>query len=214
MATKLGLFNGALTEIGHVNLADTGEAVEAGRVLNELYTRVVDECLAAGSWNFATETIKADADTGVTPNFGFTEVFAKPSDWVKTVGVSGDEYFAYPLVHYYDDIGFWSADVTPIYIRYISDDTGMGYELTRWPAQFTRYVELELAARACVRLTESEQKLERIEVLRDRARIRALNTDAMNEPQPKFPPAGSWTRSRWGNSGGSNDRGNRGSLTG
>lgn len=212
MATKLGLFNSALTEIGHVNLVDTGEAVEAGRVLNEVYTRVVDDCLAVGSWNFATETIKATADTGVTPNFGFTEVFAKPSDWVRTVAVSGDEYFSFPLTQYFDDVNFWSADLSPIYIRYVSDDTGMGYELTRWPASFTRYVELELAARVCSRLTESDSRLGNIRDDRDKARTRALNEDAMNEPQPKFPPTGSWNRSRWGRSGG--DRGNRGSLIG
>ena len=213
MATKLQLMNSALLETGNTTLTDTGEATEAGRVLNEIYTRVVDECLASGSWNFAIETIKATADTGVTPNFGFTEVFAKPSDWVRTIGVSGDEYFAYPLLDYYDDANFWSADFSPIYVRYVSDDTGLGYELTRWPTAFARFVELELAARVCIRLTESESKLERIQQDRNKARLRAMNQDAMNEAQPKFAPPGSWTMARWGRTSGGN-RGNRGSLIG
>lgn len=213
MATKIGLFNAALLEIGDALLTDTGENTKAGRVLNTVYDRVLDECLSAGSWNFAVETIKADADTGVTPNFGYTEVFAKPSDWVRTTAVSADEYFAYPLLNYYDDINFWSADVTPIYIRYVSDDTGLGYELTRWPTTFTRYVELELAARVCPNLTENENKLQRILSERDAARKRALNHDAMNEVQPKFAPMGSWNRSRYGRSS-RGDRGSRGNLTG
>ena len=199
-------------ELGHNSLVDTGEAVEAGRVLNQVYTRVVDDCLAAGSWNFAMETIKAEADTGVVPEFGYPEVFAKPSDWVRTIGVSSDPDFSFPLFSYYDDANYWSANQSPIYIRYVSDDTGLGYELTRWPASFTRYVELALAERISTRVQASEEMRERVTADKDSARRRALGIDAMNEPQPKFMPPGSWTLSRSGGGGG--DRGNRGSLTG
>lgn len=212
MATKAAVFNASLMELGHRSLSDTGEAVEAGRVLVSAWDRVVNDCIAAGSWNFAMETIKAAADTGVTPEFGYTEVFAKPSDWVRTIGVSLDENFASPLLQYYDDATFWSADTTPIYIRYVSNDTGLGFELTRWPAAFTRFVELELASRTAPRLTQSESLRERIDNDRDKARKRALNIDAMNEPNPKFAPPGNWSMARGGRGG--NDRGNRGSLTG
>ena len=210
MATKVGIFNGALLELGHRAMVDTGEPVEAGRDLNRHYSRVVNDCLAAGSWNFAMETIKAVADTGVTPNFGFTEVFAKPSDWVRTFGVSQDERLSIPLLQYYDDANFWSADISPIYVRYVSNDTGLGFELTRWPAAFTRYVEMELALRVAPKVARSEA--ERVERLRDKAKRNALGQDAMNENQPKFPPMGSWNSARGGGRGG--DRGNRGSLTG
>lgn len=212
MATKAGVFNAALIELGHKTLVDTGEAVESGRVLNQVWSRVVADCIAAGSWNFAMETIKADADTGVTPAFGYTEVFAKPSDWVRTIAVSLDENFSSPLMQYYDDDSFWSASSTPIYVRYVSDDTGLGMELTRWPATFTRFVELELASRVAPRLTQSEKLRERIDNDRDKARKRALNVDAMNENQPRFAPPGNWSMARGGRGG--NDRGNRGSLTG
>lgn len=212
MATKVALLNGALLELGHQRLSDTGEAVEAGRELNFVYSQVVNECLTIGSWNFAMETIKAVADTGVTPEFGFTEVFAKPSDWVRTIGVSEDENLTIPLIQYYDDASFWSANSSPIYIRYVSNDTGLGLELTRWPPAFTRYVELELAVRVGYKLTQSHELVERLEKRRDKARLRALNVDAMNEPQPKFAPMGSWNSSRGGGGGG--DRGSRGSLTG
>ena len=215
MATKLRLFNGALTELGERRVADTGEVILAAQELVAVYDQVVEECLAAGSWNFAMETVKAAADTGVTPGFGFTEVFAKPSDWVRTIGLSADEYFSYPLTgnEVYDDANFWSADVTPIYVRYVSNDTGLGLELTRWPANFARYVELELAVRTCYRLTQNSSLLERVEKKRDKARRTALNRDAMNEGQPHFTPAGTWTRARNGGAG-NNDRGSRGSLTG
>jgi hypothetical protein len=213
LATKLGLFNAALNEIGERPLADTGEAIEPGRVLNANYDRVVADCLSVGSWNFATETIRADADTGVTPSFGYQEVFAKPADWVRTVGISSDEYFSFPLLHFYDDLTFWSADYSPIYVRYVSNDTGMGLDLTRWTPAFTRYVELELAHRSVKRINQSESLKEELGKARDKARRVALNQDAMAEANPKFPPPSSWTISRGGRSA-RGERGNRNSLIG
>jgi hypothetical protein len=213
-ASKLQIWNNALYAMGHERLSDTGDPVEAGRVLTRSWDHVVADCLSEASWNFAMETIKAEADTGVTPTFGYTEVFAKPSDWVRTHGVSQDERFAHPLADYYDDQTFWSADVTPIYIRYVSNDTGMGLDLNRWPSAFRRYVELELADRTVLRLNNNQELRERIDKRRDDARKRAKNQDAMNESAVKFLPAGSWTRARSGG-GSRNDRGTSGgNLTG
>jgi hypothetical protein len=213
MATKLGVWNGCLQTLGNERLSDTGDDGRASDELASCYSQVVNECLAVGSWNFAMETVKLDADTGVAPGFGFTEVFAKPSDWVRTIGVSQDEYFSVPLLQYYDDANFLSSHSTPIYLRYVSNDTGLGFALSRWPAQFARFVELELACRICMPITQNASALMKVEEMRDKARRRALNTDAMNEPQPKFQPPGSWTAARWGGTARS-DRGSRGSLTG
>jgi hypothetical protein len=213
MASKLGVWNLAAQALGNERLTDTGEDGRLGDELAACYAQIVDECLAAGSWNFAMETVKLDADTGVTPNFGFTEVFAKPTDWVRTVGVSLDEYFAYPLTRYYDDDDFLSADSTPLYVRYVSDDTGLGYDLAKWPAQFTRFVGLALAAQIAMPVTQNASTEEKLEKKRDDAKKKALSTDAMNEAQPKFAPPGSWTSARWGGIA-RGDRGSRGSLTG
>lgn len=211
MTTKQALFTGALYELGDRKVLTT-ESVEARRALDDIYDEVLAECLEAGSWNFAMETVELAADTGVTPNFGPTEVFAKPTDWVRTVAVSGDESFAYPLLQYLDDSNYWSADITPIYVRYVSDDTGLGLDLGRWPTSFVRYVQLELAVRVCMRLTQDKQLKEQLKIDRDKARRTAKNRDAMDENQPKFKPPGSWTQSRHGSTRG--DRGRRNSLTG
>ncbi len=211
MPSKLELFNNALLELGHRSVSDTGEGVESARAIVDVYNQVLSECLAAGSWNFAMETIKIEADTGVTPEFGYTEIFAKPSDWLRTISVSLDEYLSYPLIHYYDDANFWSADTSPLYIRYVSNDTGLGMELNRWPPNFTRYVELQLAERICMRVTQDNQLRDQIRAERDRVRMRALNQDAMNEPQPKYTPPGNWTASRGGRR---LNRGKRNTLTG
>lgn len=196
MATKLGLYNAALREMGERRLDTLSERGESRRVLDDVYDDVIEDCLAAGSWNFATETVQLDADTGVEPNFGYKEVFAKPTDWIRTHAVAADEHFSSPLLNYYDDGDIFSSDVSPIYVRYVSNDTGQGLFLDRWPRTFTRYVALELAARTARRLTQGKGDLDDIRMERDKARTRALNNDAMNEPNPKFPPAGRWTTSR------------------
>ena len=54
-ATKLGLFQAALTELGEETTNDTGEAVDSVRVLVQRYDRVVADCLSVASWNFAME---------------------------------------------------------------------------------------------------------------------------------------------------------------
>lgn len=212
MATQLGLYNAALLEIGDRGLVSLTEDVEARRVLDLCYADTVAGCLEAGGWNFATRTIRADADPAVTPAFGFSHVFAKPDDWIRTSALSLDETFAVPLTRYLDDVDYWSADATPIYVRYVSDDPSWGLDLTLWPRSFARYVELELAWRICERLTQNASKRELIGRGRDQAKRSALNKDALNEAQPKFPPTSSWTAARVGVS--SRERGNRSSLVG
>jgi hypothetical protein len=213
--TKLQLWNMALTdELGVDPLSDTGEPIEAGRALTRVHSQVVEECLSAASWNFLTETVKLDADTGTVPEFGYPKVFAKPTDWVRTLAISEDEYFSVPLLRYYDDQGFWSADNTPIYVRYASNDTGLGLNMNRWTPLFNRYVSLVLASRVCMKLTQNRSLKEDVDKALDKARKAAKNQDAMDEPNPKFPPPSSWTTARGGRAGGWRDRGSRGSLIG
>ena len=212
MATKLGLYNNALIAMGERQLVDTGDQVETARVITTVYDEVLADCLQEADWNFAMETCKLDADTGVTPSFGYSEVFGKPEDWVKTSQISADEYFSTPLLSYYDDAEvFFSADITPIYIRYVSNDTGLGNDLTKWPARYRRYVELEIASRVSERLSKGDT--DALENKRDKAWKNAKAKDAMNDPQPKFSPEGSWSVARRGRQH-SRDRGKRNTLIG
>jgi hypothetical protein len=215
VATKLEVFKAALSELGDYSINDTGAAEPAARVLVARWDRTVADCLSEASWNFAMEDVAIDGDTGlITARVGPRYGFAKPGDWVRTVAVSQDEFFTVPHLAYYDDGGIWKADDTPIYVRYVSNDTGAGLYLPLWTPSFTRYVELELAVRACMRITQDKSLKRELEDGRDKARKTAKNQDAMNEVQPKFAPAPSWTTARWGRWGGHRDRGSSGNLTG
>lgn len=198
MTTQTLLYNGALRELGERKLSSITEAREARYILDDVYADVLALCLEEGQWNFAMRTIELTYDSSLTLDFGWTYAFSKPSDWVRTSFISADEDFSVPLTDYRDETAYWLANTTPIYLRYVSNDSSYGGLLTRWPATYARYVTLALADRACTRITGAESKKERVASdLRD-AKRSALAKDAMNEAQPRRPQAGRWVTSRAG----------------
>ena len=211
MAVKLTVWNAALGDIGERRLTDTGDVGEDSRALTAVWDDVVEDCLESGLWNFAKRTSELAADTGITPNFGPTEIIAKPTDWVRTMKMSTDENFSEPYLDYTDEVDYWASNATPLYCQYVSNDSSYGLDLTKWPRSFTRYVELELALRVASRMTQSGGLKNDIQKDRDKAKRNALNKDAMNEAT-MFPPEGSWTRARRGTS--RRERGNTNSFTG
>lgn len=201
MPDQLALYNAALREFGNRQLASLSESCEERRVLDSVYSDVLADCIEAGQWNFGVLTAVMHGDTGLAYTdtggdiYGYRYGFAKPSTWIRTIGVAIDDHFSEPLIRYADEAGRWYADTDTLFVRYISSDSGTGLNMALWPRSFTRYVELELAARVCYRLGGGSKK-EDIERDRDRAKLNAMNKDAMNEAQPKFLPTGSWNRAR------------------
>lgn len=210
--TKLALYNAALTECSERKIASLTEAREPRYILDDVYDRVLAECLQAGQWNFATRSIEISSDPDLTTNFGFAYAFGKPTDFVQTTALSADENMATPLLDYRDETDYWLANADPLYVSYVSNDAEFGLDLTRWPPLFVRYVELALAYRICGRLTNGASLKEAIAKDLKAARGEAKNKDAMNEA-PRFMPQGSWVSARGGGNA-RNDRGRRGSLTG
>lgn len=209
--TQLKIYNGALTHLGERKVTSLTEARESRRVLDDIWGSgdLITYLLEQGLWNFATRTIEMDYDAGIDPDFGYSRGFAKPSDWVRIVGVSGDEYFNVPLLEYVDEAGYLFADMDTIYVRYISDDENYGGDLALWPESFSEYAKAYLAFRAAPRITQNETKTEYFRKYSDRLLVQARSRDAMNDPTT-FPPTGSWVNSRSGggrrpkrNSGGS-----------
>lgn len=198
MTSRLGLYNAAAIEIGETIYASLTEDRESRYILDQVYGDVLELACESGQWNFAERTVQIDNDASVTPGFGMTYAFAKPSDWIRTTGLgSGPVVNDAPLRRYEDDQIYWYADITPIYVRYVSDDTDFGMNLGAWPATFTRFVVLSLADRICEKVTQSEAKKERIAKDLKKAKRDAMSKDAMRDAT-RNPPAGSWVRSRLG----------------
>lgn len=202
MASRLGVYQAALTEIGAANLASLAENVESRRVLDAVWDALIVECLEAANWVFATRIAKYDSDPDLDIAFGFTYGFTKDDDWLRTAAVASDDRFLCPLIDKgYEDRGaFWVADVDPIYVKYVSSGDTYGLDLSRWPPSFTRFVVLALAERVSNRLTGTNTSAEVLAYRLKKAKAKACATDAMNGPQPKFPPPGRLVQARrgWG----------------
>lgn len=212
MPSKLSLYNGALRELGEGKLASLSENREPRRVLDSMWdSDAVKTCLAAGQWNFATNSIELSYSPSVTPAFGLTYAFDKPANWVRTVAMCSDERFTSPLRHYQDEGAYWYADLDTLYVRYVDSGTSFGLDYSKWPANFTRYVETWLAARICMPLTQNQGKRDGLEQLAEVWLVKAKSTDAMDEAT-KFMPTSSWTRARTGR--GNRERGIRSRLIG
>jgi len=199
MAAKLSVINSALRELSSRKLASLSEAREPRYAVDDIWDDVVKFCLEQGQWNFAIRTQEIEYTPEITPLFGFRYAFEKPDDWVRTVGLSVNEYFKPPLTEFSDETGYWWANVDLIYVRYVSNSTDYGLNLSAWPLTFQRFVELYLAYRLAPTLTSSESTEDRMEKKYKKAMTDARSKDAMNDAV-SFMPSGSWTRSRVGNS--------------
>jgi hypothetical protein len=198
MTSKLAIYNDALLLLGERKLSGLSEASEARRVMDTVWEAgAVDSCLEQALWNFAVRTTRLEYDASIEPEFGYQRAFPKPDDFLRTKEISVDEYFRQPLNELVDEAGFIFADFDQIYVRYISNDTSFGSDMSLWPRTFQRYVSAYLAVEACMRLTQSDAKYQRVyQIMRERLSD-ARSKDAMQNPT-KFPPMGTWARSRFG----------------
>lgn len=199
-ASQLGLYNRALGLIGQRKLASLTEGNEGRRALDDEYDSSIQFCLQQGFWNFAMRSVELAPEASLTPTFGFNHAFQKPDDWIRTYQQSADEFFNVPLLDYRDEGGYLLASFDPLYIRFVSNDTQYGLNLTIWPETFKEYVSAELADRIAFRITQSKDTAAEAKKWVKRKRTDALAKDAMDEPAGR-PPQGTWIRSRTVNGG-------------
>lgn len=199
MATKLSLYNGALRLCKERRLASLSENREPRRLLDDAYDGSVARCLELGQWTFATRAQRIDYSPSVEPDFGYRRAFDQPIDMVRVTAVCSDEYYNSPLLQYSDERRYWYADLDTIYVRFVSNDTGYGMDLSLWPESFAKLVEADLANEVVGNLTGADPDKVAKQYKIAKADARAL--DAMNQPTV-FTPAGGWSSARRGNSRG------------
>ena len=211
--TRLQLYNVALAAIGERRLDSLSENREPRRLLDEVWTRgngATRYFLECGLWNHAMRTIEIAEDPAVTPSFGLTYAFSKPSDFVRLNQLSADESFGMPLNEYEDEAGYWFANITPLYVRLVSDHADYGADMSLWPESFGIWGGHWLATQIGPTL-KNDIDMEKLEARTKKLLVEARSKDAQNEPS-RFPPAGTWVSSRGGQRRG--DRGSRNTLTG
>jgi hypothetical protein len=210
--SRLAIYNGAVRLCGERKLSSVSEDRKSRRLLDGVWDDGgVRLCLEMGQWRFALRTVEIAKTDDFTREFGFSNAFTKPTDLVRLVGLSHDEYFSTPFNQYTDEGDYWFADVDPLYVRYVSDDDEYGMDFAKWPESFNKFAQSYFAHEIVTDLTSDKEKWAIVEkTMRQRLTI-ARSNDAMKDPAKPLP-TGSWVNSRAGR--GRSDRGNPGSLTG
>lgn len=207
MANRLQVYNAALRICGESRLATLNDNNEARRVMDEVWNDgLVDTCLRMGQWNFGTRTQRLEYDPDITPNFGYRYGFTKPTDWVRTTAFSADENFTRPWRDYRDESGVWYCNLETIYVGFVSNDAGYGADLSKWPADFTDFLETMMADAIVLRISKDKEKWKHVHETALIARKQAKSTDAMDQASTR-QPAGSWTMARRGGRRGYGDDG-------
>jgi hypothetical protein len=216
LTTRLELYNAALLVAGERFLASLTEDREPRHLLDHVWDNDgVKQCLEAGQWRFAMRAVRLDYDTAIDPEFGYRRAFSKPTDWCATAGICSDEYFNSPLTQYVEETGYWFCDLDELYVRYVSNDSSFGGDLSLWPAKFADYVATFFASKIILKLTSDKERRDALLHPRTGLLVRSLkqakSLDAMSGPTV-FPAQGGWSSARGG--GGRRDRGSRSNLTG
>jgi hypothetical protein len=195
-STQLALYNSALLLCRSRALASLSENREPRFLLDTAWADgIVDACLEDGQWFFAMRSVQIDYDPSVQPSWGYRYAFDKPSDWILTSAVCEEEYFRVPLTRYFDEAGFWYADLQTIYVRFVSNDPNYGASIGKWPRSFYDLVTARLAKKVVRKISEDEDTVKDIDKAVKEAKREAKNRNAMADPT-QFPAQGSWTRSR------------------
>lgn len=215
MATnQLALYNIGLLAIGETRLNATTDETEARRELDEVWDRGLGArqyFLSQGLWNFAMRAVKLTSSSSVTPDFGFTDAFDIPSDFVRLDMISSDERFSYPLVHYEFEGDYIYSDVNIIYMRYVSNDASWGLDYDKWPVDFTLWAGTWLGVQVAP-LLKSDIDMEVLRRELKRLKASARSKDMSQEPT-RYEPTGNWTTSRHGGTS-RRDRGKSSRLIG
>lgn len=195
MADRLEIYKGALRLLGPHELASLTEDRPERHKLDEAWPNAVAFMLEQGFWNFAIRTAELSNDEDVEPLFGYTYAFSKPADWVRTVGLSADPTFTEGHEDYEDEQGYWYADINPIYVRYVSDDTDYGLDVGAWRQSFSKTLEAYLAFECGLPISSDKGNRNDIFTLYKARLKEAKAKDAVDERVRRTPP-GRLVRSR------------------
>jgi hypothetical protein len=213
--SKLALYNVACLALGEGPLDGLTDDTELRRQLDSVYSRgdgAIAYFMENGHWNFAMRAVKIDNDSAVTPAFGWTYAFSKPTDFRKLNMISSDEEFITGLNAYEDEADHWHADIDPIYVRYVSDDADYGGDFAKWTETFAIWAGHWMALQvAPVKMNDTA--LKDFRKLVRRLLTEARSNDAVGEPT-RFPKLSSWASARHSSKQGRRDRGSRNSLLG
>lgn len=203
MTTKLQLYKRAALHLKQTPPSSLTEDIECRRIFDVHYDDVLKWFLENGFWTSAMRTMEITENTDITPGFGYSHVHDFPADYVRKHTISLSEFMDPPLDNSFGGTGYliennqiWT-DSTPIYMRYVSNDSLYGTNLDRWTDKMAEAFSLELAVRSAGKLTGSEEKHEKLKEQGLMALGVANVHDSLEQPT-QMGRQGRWVGNRFG----------------
>lgn len=195
MADKLSIYKGALRLLGPHELSSLTDDRPERYQLDDAWDDAVEHLLAQGLWNFAIRAVQLSADEDVEPLFGWDYGFIKPTDWVRTVGISNEPTFRVGFEDYEDEAGKWFANHDTLYVRYVSNDEAYGLNIGAWRQPFAKALEAYLAFESGLPISGDRGNRNDLYSLYKERLKRAKTLDAFDEAVERMP-AGRLVRAR------------------
>tara|TARA_Y100000310_G_scaffold47044_1_gene43624 strand:+ start:242 stop:817 length:576 start_codon:yes stop_codon:yes gene_type:complete len=189
MATKTGIINEALIELGASRIISDTDGTKNANAANDVYDAVLERCLRIHYWNFAKTKLKLSRLTN-TPAFGFDFIYAKPSDWLRTKSIHDNDGGLGTVPYSLEAEGF-HADALDIYLVY----TKLVTDPNQMTADFRHYLAMSLAKTIAKKITGEDDDREAMRSLESSALSVAQSADAI-EDFPEQQPEGSWVLDR------------------
>lgn len=177
MASDVEICNLALQKVGASLIIDLTEGSQSADACNAAYAHVRDSELRAHPWNFAIKRAALAADVSA-PLFGYAKQYTLPTDCLRVL----------PPVDYDVDwkiegrkiITDWTA---PLYIRYIAQIT----DPNEYDRGFIEMFACALALHLCETLTQSNQKIQNIGQMYQKAMRDAKRQNAFENISDELP---------------------------
>ncbi len=207
--TKLQLYKRACILMEQTPISALTDAVESRRRLDDHYDDALAWLMEQGFWRCGMRTVEITQNEAVSPAFAFEFAHDMPSDFVKKYVISASEFLDPPLDEqsagnaYLIEGGYLWANVTPVYMRYLSNDSSYGLDLTRWTEGMANAVAHELAARAAPFVTGSKELANELHDDALALAGRAGTFDAMQQTT-QATREGRWTKNRFASNRGGN----------
>lgn len=196
MTDKLSVYKGALRLLGPTELATLTDNRPERHTLDAAWDGAVAYLLKQGLWNFAIRSATlSSAATPTGPHPGYDYAFSRPSDWVRTVSISSEPTFTTTFDDFEVQHTYFYTNITPVYLRYISNDAAYGLAIANWPEDFAKALEAWLAFESGLPVSgDRGNRNDMLGLFKERL-ARAKTLDAVDE-RVHWKKPGRWTRAR------------------
>ena len=204
MASKVDIANRALSMLGEARIISLSDNNKPARAMNARFDLLRDAELAAYPWRFAVKRVQLAALTDV-PAWGFSTIYQRPSDDLRTIRVGGASIDSRAVGVMYAASGYSIDEASyeiiegkihtdlsaPLDYEYISQVTDTG----QFDPLFVEALAARIAADAAEELTQSNAKKEAAMFVYNKALATARRNNSLMRP-PRKRGTTSWMASR------------------